>query len=149
MMKSSSIHLPNSRTIDSIPQPQFPDQTGHFPTQWSQATISASTTSKAVVSARISKMIVVGDCGVGKTTLINRCIANIYYSYIFNNNNNNNVDSAIRALMQITKQPLVLTLKRRSFGSKETASRFKCGTLQVKRGSAVLHALTTEEQTFC
>ena len=65
---------PPDRCLTSYPPPYLTCATPIRQTDWSPATRSCATTARSVLSHKIAKMILVGDCSVGKTSLVNRLV---------------------------------------------------------------------------
>ena len=67
-----------NRSISAFPPPFFAEATPYRQLRFSPSTVDfcsrAIHTTMMMSSSRLAKMIVIGDCGVGKTALVNRFV---------------------------------------------------------------------------
>jgi hypothetical protein len=72
-----------NRVICMLPPPFRQDCSLYKQASFSPTTIKLAERSKSILSMKIAKMILLGDCGVGKTALAQRLV--IIYHWIFKN----------------------------------------------------------------
>ena len=64
--------VPKDRKVERLLPPFDQNATPYKQCSFLPSTVEAAQRSKSLMAMKIAKMIVVGDCGVGKTTLVNK-----------------------------------------------------------------------------
>ena len=61
-----------TREISQFPPPYSRHCTPHKQTRFSPTTLESASRGRSALASKLDKMILLGDCGVGKTCLVNR-----------------------------------------------------------------------------
>ncbi len=64
--------IPDSRLISALPPAYSRQSTPYTQAKFSPACERFAAKSRIATASRLAKMIIIGDCGVGKTCLVNR-----------------------------------------------------------------------------